>query len=84
MGLGMGLAFTAAQREHIELLQTWLLELSGRSPAHVPPEENKFARGVGSGKEQPQLVLKQLLMVLVRKGVLTEAEGNEMLRGLNR
>lgn len=83
-GMGMGLAFTAAQREHIELLRTWLLELSGRSPAHVPPEENKLARGVGSGKGEPQLVLKQLLMALVRKGVLTETEGNEMLKGLNR
>jgi hypothetical protein len=83
-GMGMGLAFTAARREHIELLRTWLLELSGRSPADVPPEENELVGGVGSEEEEPQLVLKQLLMVLMQKGVLTETEGNEMLRGLNR
>ena len=81
-GMGMGLAFVSAMPKHVKLFQKWLLEVSGE----VPPSEDvpeRDAPGVTNGilKEQDS-VLKELLITLIQKGVLTESEGKAMLEKL--
>ena len=80
--MGMGLAFVSAMPKHVKLFQKWLLEVSGE----VPPSEDvpeRDAPGVTNGilKEQDS-VLKELLITLIQKGVLTESEGKAMLEKL--
>ena len=74
LGLGMGLAFIAAQGEQKKVLGRWIVELGGELPAALAQN-----RGDGVNVETPN-VLAELILALMKKGVLSEAEGQEMLR----
>ncbi len=95
VGMGMGLAFIAADPEQVKVFQRWIRELSGeKSPVSAEPEEgaaNSAAASSGpgngptqSGASEPQFVLTELIIALMRKGVLDKDDGNAMLRKLNR
>ena len=86
LGMGMGLTFTAIQPEHLRVFRAWILELRGEvsTDREVLSVENKLAADVGGSKEEQQHVLKELIIILMREGVLTELEGKELLRKLNR
>ncbi len=85
-GLGMGLAFVSAQPKQVQLFQKWLLEISGQgavSPANVTPQpEPKAAPAATPGAQSSvhAAVLSNLIATLMKKNVLTESEGNELLR----
>ena len=84
IGMGMGLAFVAAQPKQIRLFQRWLLEISGHP---VPPEKTSSGDAPeGAPAEQTQtlknFVLSELIMTLMQKKVLTEMEGKDLLRKL--
>jgi PilZ domain-containing protein len=79
-GMGMGIAFTEIKTDQVELLQEWVRELSGElvppaSPAETPDVRQEAQQG-------DRLVLNQLIALLIRKRVLTEAEGTALLRDL--
>jgi hypothetical protein len=84
VGMGMGLAFTAIQPEHVKIFRSWILDLGGTLPAEVdvPSKENKAAGGSGELSEGHSRVLHELITVLMRRGILAEAEGKEFLRKL--
>ena len=90
MGMGMGIAFTEVTADHLEVLRRWIGELSGELPpvASPPmPTLQEFAAQPGSPVETPpalvdRLVLNELIGLLIRKHVLTEAEGTALLREL--
>jgi hypothetical protein len=84
VGMGMGLAFTAVHREHLQVFRSWILELGGSPPveADVPSPEEKVAGGTDELTEGHARVLHELITALMRRGVLAEAEGNEFLRKL--
>ena len=78
-GMGMHVMFTAAEPEQLWTLETWLGELKESQPAAERVEQSEQARPL---KEQQPEVLNELIVALVRKGVLTEAEGKAMIRKL--
>jgi hypothetical protein len=85
VGMGMGLAFVAADPEQVKVFRRWILELSGQQPPVLSASEKGQAdAAVASGDNELQYVLSELIIALMRKGVLDKADGNAMLRKLNR
>ncbi len=79
-GMGMGIAFTDVKTDQVEHLQEWVRELSGElAPPASPAETPDVRQGAQQGD---RLVLNQLIALLIRKRVLTEAEGTALLRDL--
>jgi hypothetical protein len=84
-GMGMGLAFTKIEPERLKILEGWLAELSGEAPREAkaldledqPPE----TAALDSGNEH-RYVLSELILTLIRKQVLTDAEGKALLQKL--
>jgi len=79
-GVGMGLAFVAAQAEQKQVLGNWIAELGGKLPTE-PPRSAVEGTKDKVGGEIPN-VISALILALMRKGVLTEAEGQDMMRKL--
>lgn len=84
-GMGMGLAFTKVEPESLHVLEEWLRELSGESPqdqkALLDDELLTPAVAADAGNQQRN-VLNELIGMLMRKQILTDAEGEELLRKL--
>ncbi len=79
-GMGMGIAFTEVKADQMEILKEWVQELSGEL---TPPLGSAETLGVRPAVQQSdRLVLNQLIALLIRKRVLTEAEGTALLRDL--
>ncbi len=81
LGRGMGLAFGLAEPEHKELLGSWIVELGGELPCALAATSDsvKGMSNDGMSNEQLSGVVRELMGVLMRKGVLTEAERQEIL-----
>ena len=82
-GSGMGLMFTDIQPAQLRKLERWLGELSGdllpeteglEQEEQAPVEEKLTEKGL--------YVLNELIIALMRKGVLNEEDGRNMLRKL--
>lgn len=86
VGMGMGLMFTVIAPEHLWVLDSWLAELSGRPlPERQSLEYGAKHSSPASAPEQAMegnYVLNELIIALMRKRVLTEAEGKDMLQKL--
>ena len=80
-GVGMGLWFTEVLRQDQQaLLEFWIAQLSGRSPGEFEAKPESAREREAPRPRDP--VLAKLIALLVRKGYLTEAEGQELLREL--
>lgn len=84
-GMGMGLMFTKIEPDRLQVLQEWLRELSGESPS-APSEmseqsEQNHHTGNANSNEQ-QYVLNELIIALMRKQILSDAEGKAMRKKL--
>jgi hypothetical protein len=84
MGMGMGMSFISAQPKEIRLFQRWVLEISGKEVLSADVPEQKHEVTDGNLKEESNYVLNELIIALMRKGALTEAEGKAMLKRLLR
>jgi hypothetical protein len=84
VGLGMGLMFTSAEPEQMWTLERWLTELGGTSApeAEVREQADRKVPEENSKNEQ-YYVLNEPIISLMRKGVLTDAEGKAMLEKLS-
>jgi hypothetical protein len=84
-GMGMGLAFTSMEAEQQRVLDQWIGELSGTSPAELPAVEGN---GNGAGKERSNdeqcFALIEHTISLIRQGGLSNEQGKMMLRNLLR
>lgn len=83
VGMGMGLAFISAQPKRFKIFQKWLLELSGQGIAensNVPPQ----TAPPNKSQTLNNVVLSDLIMTLMDKKVLSQAEGKDLLRKLFR
>jgi hypothetical protein len=85
IGMGMGVAFISAEKDQFRIYQKWMDEVSGTSSTELNAlkEERQSGGNTGSQREQTY-VLNELVIALVRKGVLTEEEGKGMLKRLCR
>jgi PilZ domain len=89
VGMGMGLSFVASEPQQSALFQRWVTELSGGGIEQDLKEnrDSRVSESAGpheaSHAEQAD-VLHELVIALMRKGLLAEREGREMLRKLHR
>jgi hypothetical protein len=83
--MGMGVAFTSAEKDQFRVYQKWIDELSGNSSTklNVLEEDRQSGGNIDSQGEQAY-VLNEIVIALMRKGVLTEVEGKAMLKRLHR
>jgi hypothetical protein len=91
VGMGMGLSFIAAEPQQSQIFQRWVTQLSGDGSAPPPVEtvlgETKSANESShwdTPGDERLYVLNELVIALMRKGVLSEGDGKEMLRKLHR
>jgi hypothetical protein len=81
-GMGMGLLFTEIEPEQLEILEIWIRELSGELLPREPdlPEINS-QEPAESGSNIAQLhALNELILELMRTGVLSELKGKAILQ----
>lgn len=82
-GIGMGLAFTDIEPAQRPLLDAWIGELSGQlAPARRVAEIEQEIRVSGSAANQQRNVLNELILMLIQKRILTDAEGKALLQKL--
>jgi hypothetical protein len=91
IGMGMGLQFTRIEPEQVGVLEQWIGELSGAAPFEpCPPtlevpqngavhRNGTNGNGHGQAPREAGYVLNELIVALMRKGMLTEEEGKTML-----
>ena len=81
--LGMGIGFTSLLPTQLEMLSSWIGVLTGERPQtlQMPKFEvmSEETRSAERGEKSP---LEQLIDLLVKKGVLTQAEVSELLTKL--
>lgn len=83
IGMGMGVAFISATPRQIRIFQHWLNELSGKSlPELEPPKEPEVDVDMANLTKDRSFVLAELLVALMKKGVLNGEEGKAMLQML--
>jgi hypothetical protein len=85
VGMGMGVKFTYAEPEQFWTLQKWVGELSGEivtEPEALRPSNPSCVEGKPGNEENE--VLNELLMLLTKQGVLSDANCEAMLAKLNR
>lgn len=82
-GMGMGLAFTRIEPERMQMLEQWLKESRGESSREATAlEEDVEVHADAASGSEPKYVLNELILTLIRKRVLTESEGNLLLKRL--
>jgi hypothetical protein len=85
IGVGMGLAFTTVEPEQLSTLEKWFAEIRGETqpePDVLADEEQPLYRA--TAKNEEHYILEELLVLMMRKGLLTEEEGEPILRRLLR
>ena len=84
-GMGMGVKFTDTDPEQFWTVEKWLAELSGELllQPELPQTSDQPCAQRGSGNEE-FLVLNELVIELMRQGVLSNAKCKAMLQKLNR
>jgi hypothetical protein len=81
--MGMWLSFTAMERDDREVLSSWIAELTGEQPRDpaAPLTTPTTAPAAEASEEKPSLqpILYALITLLIRKKIITEKEGTELL-----
>jgi len=83
LGMGMGIAFEAVEPVSRSIVERWFAELRGEAaPEKHTLEQRESACDRNSLKDTDHYALEELLLLLMRKGVLTEEDGQPILRRL--
>lgn len=86
-GMGMGLRFTNVEAQQSRVLEKWIGELSGELPKEFEADFDEANSSQAASDEvrlqgEHQYILNELIVALMRRGILSEAQGKEMLRRL--
>jgi hypothetical protein len=81
-GMGMGMKFADIDPGQLGVLERWLAELSGEVTPEPAGPKKEEARSEGSPDHAVRYVLNELIIVLIRKRVLTDEEGQVLLQRL--
>lgn len=82
IGMGMGLQFTSIEPQQMSVLDKWLGELNGTAPLEIPLanfDDPQNSIEPTTSPRETGFILNELLLALMRKGVLTEEEGKAMV-----
>jgi hypothetical protein len=86
--MGMGLVFTAMERDSAEVLNSWIAELSEEQPrepaAPLTTPTTVPTAEASEEKSSLQPILYALITLLIRKNIITETEGAGLLRQMFR
>ena len=89
-GMGMGLAFTRMTPAHLEVLSGWMREM-GRETAPAPPPQHADETGFDfEAQTKPaaagnlRAIVAEMVTLLARKRILTDAEAAEFHKKLFR
>ena len=78
--MGMGIKFTEMKNEFRNLLRYWIADLTGEPiPEPIPAEAPPYSVHSNDSDSNFRLVLNELITFLVRKKIITEMEGAELL-----
>lgn len=80
-GMGMGLRFTSIEPDQRRILNGWIRDLSGSEPEEISTATRPSSEQ-GKVKDELPYVLNELILTLLRKGILPEEQGRDMLRRL--
>ncbi len=85
-GMGMGMAFTDIAPDQREVLTAWIGELSGEPPPPSGPAAAPTAEVLSEAPSEhnERDVLNRLISLMIKKRLLTDAEGTALLRELFR
>jgi hypothetical protein len=85
MGMGMGIRFTGADSEQISMLEKWVAELRGEMlPETTLAQASDPAFAQRRPSHEEYFVLNELVVELMRQGVLSSTKCEAMLKKLNR
>ena len=84
VGMGMGVEFASTLPQQLRVLHNWLTELAGKTSPEQELMKGTEADGVANTLENQDFVVGELVIALIRKGVLSDVEGNELLQKLYR
>ena len=80
--MGMGLAFTEINPEHVGALRAWVAEASGEGSAEPEAAPAEPEAGMSTEILKLRQVLNELVSLLVRNRIIKEQEGAALLRHL--
>jgi len=86
IGMGMGVKFTAVDSEQLGTVEKWVAELSGEAlpepeTAQAGSPDESFAHETPASEEY--IVLNELVMELMKQGILSNAKCKAMLEKLS-
>jgi hypothetical protein len=84
-GMGMGVQFKAADPQQIAMVNRWMTELCSeqQTEGELPEVPEEYAGQTGAGNDE-MLVLRELVVAIMRQGLLPEAKCASLLEKLNR
>ena len=83
VGMGMGVKFTAAEIEQLGTVEKWVAEISGEGlPEPARPESSDQFCAQKSPGDEKYLVLSELVMELMKQGILSNVKCQAMLQKL--
>lgn len=83
-GMGMGVKFIPAEPEQMHILEKWIGQLSGELPSE--PEELELVEQPSSqapASPDPYYVLNELIIELMRQGILSDTKCKGLLQQLH-
>jgi PilZ domain len=84
VGMGMGLIFTVVDPAEVSILEKWIADLGGdRSHPETTTQKTVENHASESSLHELRGVLNDIIATLIRKGILTDGEGNTMLQRLS-
>jgi PilZ domain len=81
-GMGMGVKFKELEHQQILILEKWLSELSGTTQPDDESSEESLESVAETSRNESSYVLNEVIIALMRKGILTDGEGKAMLHKL--
>jgi hypothetical protein len=84
VSMGMGLSFTEVKREYRGVLRAWIAELSGERVPEAAASPTEPEAGVTEADANARFVMNELIYILVRKKIIGENEGAELIRKMLR
>ena len=79
IGIGMGIAFDDMPREKVRALDAWLAELTRAKPTEFEPRSMHRKASPPAGRPSDMVLAQRLIRLLVKRGVISDADAAVLL-----